>query len=325
MNKQLFEYHPIIGYRYIPHLQTRIQHETGGYLIKVNSLGFRSDIEFEQQRNGNHKRILLFGDSYTAGDGVSNKKRFSDLLMQMLPSVEVYNFAVSGTGTDQQYLIYKEYAKNIEHDLVMIVVFVENIRRVNAQFKAYYNDKKEEIVFQKPYFELIEEDLILRNVPVSPNQIKLEDLSSSEKSKLYTGGRFPVIKKIVDNIGLKHLAQKIIRYQTLPEYNSTNNKEWQLLKRVLLKWVSELKKPVLLMPLPIYHYVEDQCSYNNIRDRFEELNNINNVTLYDPINDLKVYPIGVRKNFRFEHDLHLTPLGHEAYAKALKQKVTELL
>ena len=31
---------------------------------------------------------------------------------------EVYNFALSGSGTDQQYLIWKEYAQNIEADLV---------------------------------------------------------------------------------------------------------------------------------------------------------------------------------------------------------------
>ena len=98
MNKQIFEYHPIIGYRFIPNLQTRIQHESGGYLIKTNSLGFRSETEFNSHKNKNHKRILLFGDSYTAAEGVSNKKRYSDVLMQMLPGTEIYNFGMPGTG-----------------------------------------------------------------------------------------------------------------------------------------------------------------------------------------------------------------------------------
>jgi carbamoyltransferase len=184
MNRQLFEYHPIIGYRFIPNLQTRVQHESGGYLVKTNSLGFRSEAEFNSQKTENCKRILLFGDSYTAADGVSNKKRFSDVLMEMIPNLEIYNFGMPGTGTDQQYLIYREYAKDIQHDLVMIVVLVENIRRVNVQYRFYYNEKNEKILFQKPYFELEKDQLILKNIPVNPNQIKAGNLKISEKKKL---------------------------------------------------------------------------------------------------------------------------------------------
>jgi len=184
MNKQIFEYHPIVGYRFIPNIQTRVQHESGGYLIKTNSLGFRSELEFNLARTKNYKRILLFGDSYTAADGVSNKKRYSDLLMQLLPETEIYNFGMPGTGTDQQYLIYHEYAKNIEHDLVIVVVLVENIRRVNAQYRVYLNEKKERVVFQKPYFELENKELVLKNIPVDPNQIRARDFHTTEKKKL---------------------------------------------------------------------------------------------------------------------------------------------
>ena len=325
MKSQLFEYHPIIGYHYIPNLQTRIQHESGGYLLRTNGLGFRSEIEFKLRRNGNCKRILLFGDSYTAGDGVSNKKRYSDLLMQILPSTEVYNFGVSGTGTDQQYLIYKEYAENIEHDLVMIVVFVENIRRVNANFQSYVNDKNEQIVYQKPYFELNDKELILRNTPVNPNQLKFDDLSEFEKSKSYTGGRFPRLKEFVEKAGYKDLLQKITRYQPLPEYKSTPSKDWEVLKSILLKWISELKKPILLVPLPLYHYVEDLSEYKYIEGKFRGFNNVKNVTVYHPLEDLKKYTKKERRKFRFEQDIHLSPLGHEAYAKALKPKIMELL
>jgi hypothetical protein len=136
------------------------------------------------ERTKNHKRILLFGDSYTAADGVSNKKRYSDVLMQLLPETEIYNFGMPGTGTDQQYLIYNEYAKNIEYDLVIVVVLVENIRRVNAQYRVYLNEKNERVVFQKPYFQLENRTLVLKNIPVDPNHIKAKDFQASEKKKL---------------------------------------------------------------------------------------------------------------------------------------------
>jgi carbamoyltransferase len=46
MSRQLFEYHPVIGYRYIPGIKARVPYESGGFLIRVNSSGFRCRHEF---------------------------------------------------------------------------------------------------------------------------------------------------------------------------------------------------------------------------------------------------------------------------------------
>ena len=68
----------------------------------TNSLCFRSDYEFGKGRSA-HGRILMFGDSYTAGDDVSNADRYSDQLARIL-GIEVQNYGVPGTGTDQHLL-----------------------------------------------------------------------------------------------------------------------------------------------------------------------------------------------------------------------------
>lgn len=324
MNKSVFEYHPVIGYRFIPNLQARIPHESGGYLVKTNSLGFRSETEFFPQKTTNKKRILLFGDSYTAADGVSNKKRYSDLLMQLLPDTEIYNFGMPGTGTDQQYLIYKEYAKDIEHDLVMVVVLVENIRRIMVQYRYYLNEKKEKILFQKPYFELQNDDLVLKNVPVHPAQLKVEDLPDSERIKLDTGGRFPALREAINKAGLKEWVQKVTKYQPLPEYKN-NGGEWQLMRSILMKWFSELGKPLLLIPLPLHQYIEDESDYTHIAKRFGEFRGIENLFLFDPINELRKYSLEDRRRFRFEHDEHPSPFGHEVLATIFKPRLEEIL
>ena len=324
MNKQLFEYHPVIGYRFIPNIQARVQHEGGGYLVRANSLGFRSEMEFRTEKTENKKRILLFGDSYTAADGVSNKKRYSDVLMQMLPGVEIYNFGMPGTGTDQQYLIYKEYAKNIEHDLVMIVVLVENIRRVNAAYRYYTNEKNEIVLFQKPYFELNEEDLILKNIPVNPHHLNAAEMALNGKIKIDKGGRFPALRRLINKTKYKETIQKLVKYQPLPEYKR-NSRQWLLMKRIMLKWFSELKKPILLVPLPMHHYIEDQSDYTEIEKRFAEFSNINNLTLFNPIDKMKSFSLAERRKFRFEHDEHPSPYGHETYARIFKPRVEEVL
>lgn len=325
IDKQLFEYHPIIGYRFIPNLQTRVQHESGGYLVKTNSLGFRSEVEFNPIKKKGHKRVLLFGDSFTESDGVSNKKRYSDLLIQMLPSTEVFNFGLRGTGTDQQYLIYKEYAKNIEHDLIMIVVYIENIRRVNAKYRFYLNAQNEKVVFQKPYFELENSQLVLKNTPVDPLQLKLEELPVDEKSMVVKGNRFPAFRSIIRQLGLKTIAQRITNYQQYHEYSSSKSKEWLLLKAILKKWINEINGPVLLVPLPTNEYLDGQSDFREIEKRFMEFDGMDKVTVYSPLSDLKKYSLEQRRKFRFEQDVHPTPSGHEAYAKAFKPKIEAIL
>ena len=78
-HRQIFCYNKNIGHQFVPNLNARIINENGGYYVKTNSSGFRSDCEFIKEKN-RKPRILFFGDSNTAADGVSNKERFFILL-----------------------------------------------------------------------------------------------------------------------------------------------------------------------------------------------------------------------------------------------------
>jgi len=119
MNRSIYEYDSDIGYRFIPHLKSRIKADGGGYLIKTNSQGFRDNEDFTPAKET--QRILVFGDSFTAGDGVSNGARYTDHLSKN-SGKQVYNFGLSGTGTDQQYLIYNKFGKDLECDAIIITV-----------------------------------------------------------------------------------------------------------------------------------------------------------------------------------------------------------
>ena len=89
MQRNLYEYDEHIGYKFIPNIQSRVSSQNGGYLIKTNSQGFRNDFDFKNEKS-NKKRILVFGDSFTAGDGVSNDKDILILFDNL--KYEVYNF-----------------------------------------------------------------------------------------------------------------------------------------------------------------------------------------------------------------------------------------
>src|SRR5215212_10148414 len=120
--RSVTQHHPAIGYTFIPGVKARVRlpNEETAYLVRANARGFRCDHEFVAEKRGGTRRALLFGDSFTAGDGVSNGKRYGDLLEQLIDGLEVYNFGLPGTETDQQYLAYQELAVGLEHDVLIL-------------------------------------------------------------------------------------------------------------------------------------------------------------------------------------------------------------
>ena len=327
MEIQLFQHHPVIGYTYIPNLKLRIEHEGGGYLLKTNAAGFRSEHEFSKANTGKKYRILLFGDSFTAGDAVSNKNRYGDLIETVIPATEVYNFGLPGTGTDQHYLVWREIAKEYEHDLVIIAVQVENIRRVAARHRHSVTGSGENVLFAKPYFELRGEGIVLRGVPVPSEAISPDELPESERKFVDQGGRMPGLRSFVNKIGgpAKDLAQRISGYQPLPEYDDPRGCDWKLMKAILKKWTDEITKPVIVMPVPLYQYVEETSSPDGYRSRFAEIAEWTGVTLHDPLPDYHAVPKSGRRAFRFETDIHPTPLHHKLLAKSLAKAIRPLV
>lgn len=324
-SRQFLEYHPMIGFRFIPGLRARVPHEGGGYLLHANEAGFRCDREFVRPRRPGFRRVLLFGDSFTAGDGVSNGQRYGDALERLVPHLEVYNFGLPGTGTDQQYLAYREYAAGIEHDLLVIGVLVENIRRVAARYRLGTDGRGAMRCYAKPYYELAGEDLVLRNVPVPREPLAQADLPPAERANVDRGGQFPVLRRVVNALGLRELAQRVVRYQPTPEYDEPHGPAWLLMRRILQTWIAAHPCPVLLVPLPLYQFIEETADPSGYRARFRELADACGCALHDPLDDLRAYPRDERVGFRFRTDVHLSPAGHEALARSLAPAIGRLL
>jgi len=321
--RQLYEYHPVIGYRFIPNLRVRIPHEGGGYLMQVNEQGFRSDRPYGAARTPGHRRVLVFGDSFTAGDAVPNRQRYTELLEPALSArgsapVEFYNFGLSSTGTDQHYLIWQHFARGIDHDLVMIVVFVENIRRVAAQFRPHHDEQGRERIYAKPYYRLDDGALQLCGVPPRRDPYEEHELSAEQGAAVDHGGRLPLLRKIVNALGVRDMVQKMTQYQPLPHYDSANNPDWLLMRAILTEWIAAIGKPVLLVPLPLPQHLDQTCDASGYQARFAELAAATHCMLHDPLPELLNIPALARRLLRWEKDIHFTPAGHKALASSLE-------
>jgi carbamoyltransferase len=315
MWRSVTQYHPRIGYTFIPGIKARVTlpNENLGYLIRVNAQGFRCEHDFEREKKHGEARVLLFGDSFTAGDGVANQQRYGDLLEQRIEGLEVYNFGLPGTGTDQQYLAYQEYAE-IEHDLLILAVTVENIGRVASRFRPYVNEHGDTIIYAKPFYESKQNRLRLKNVPVPKEPVDPSTLRDEELKHVDWGLPLGSLRKVARTLGLRDLAQKVTRFQPVPDYRTADNPKWLLMRAILEDWIRTL--------FPFIEGTSDPTAY---QERFRELAANTGCVLHDPLPDLQSYSAKERRAFRFSRDVHFTPAGHAALTDSLAPVVERVL
>jgi carbamoyltransferase len=336
----LTRYHPTIGHLFVPNLNARVMNERGGYYVRTNSLGFRSDVEFGPQRTG-RPRILFFGDSVTAADGVGNSERFAELVGQRF-GAEVYNYGLSGSGTDQQYLIWRELAQNVEADLIVLGIYVENIERIKVRYRESLDRLTgERVLVPKPYFTLGDGGLELHHSPVprerpdkslvDPEHVHWDVAPGQERfhrllSFYRYDPRLDTVRRSVRKFSpqLRSQLVRLGRYQPLQDYKDLESEPCRLMRAILERFIDELgtATPIVLMPIPTYNHYGDGAA-PIYRPLFEEVArlraNVHLVDLYDPLRGL---PFDDRRQLVFSDDrTHFSQAGHQRVAQTLTDAI----
>jgi hypothetical protein len=325
LDEEIIEHHPVIGKRLRPGAKITLTHpEWGDYVLQSNNYGFRASRDYEPKKPAGKKRALVFGDSNVFGNGVSNDQRFPDILETILPGVEVYNFAMEGFAVDQQYLCYQEFGVQFEHDLVIIAPAIETIRKLRTHYEQTLDENNIQRCYARPYFDLVDGKLVRGNIPVPDGFIDPEDLPESEKETVHRGGTFAKIGDMLQKVNLKDVVLRNIRYQPFPEYDQADNPAWQVMRAIILDWVTNSAAPVLLVPLPRFIYVKEQTSPEFYRLRFREVAAEAKCRLYDPLTDLLTSPMEERRKMYFLEG-HLTPFGQKHMAEFIAPHVQNAL
>ncbi|MFC2061741.1 hypothetical protein ACFLUV_04445 [Elusimicrobiota bacterium] len=129
-----------------------------GKTLNSNSKGVRGAVEYTYSKPRDKTRILVLGDSLTFGEEVSDNETYPYYLQQILPNVEVINFGVNGYGHDQMLIYLKTEGIKYKPDIVILGFVGIDIERNQLEFRDY----------AKPKYELVNNELILINVPVPP-------------------------------------------------------------------------------------------------------------------------------------------------------------
>lgn len=340
-HRMLMRFDAILGHRYVPNMVARVPHETGGYVVRTNSTGFRSDLEFTAAR-GSLPRILVFGDSFTAGEGCDSQQRYPELLGLEL-GVEVYNYGLSGSAPDQHLLCYREFAKHVQADLIVWGIPLHNIERIKLTHRPSRDRiTGHPILVPKPYFTLEQGRLELHHSPVprlrpEPAQARGKHYTESVNWKppvterLLKMPAFEAARESVQRLlpGLKEhiraLAYRISNTQLYDDYLDGNSAGWTLLSALIRQLRADANDiPILVVPLPTYHYYID---------RIPPLHDDLYKTLESPASNLFVSAITQalhqgktleqRKALCFPVDTHYSPAGHRAIAELLAAEIRQ--
>lgn len=315
---------PTIGYRYLPGTRMELPRPGGGrYRIAVNSRGVRSDREYGCAKPAGAVRIVVLGDSMAAGQFVSNDLRFSEQLERSVPGLEVVNLALEGSGTDQQVLIYEHEGLRYEHDAVLLLPFLQNIRRnlVEAR-EAFAPGTGARVLRGKPRFELVDGRLELRNVPV-PEHVAASGPATTDADAGAAARLKSAVSRLPGIDAVKRVAYALFPWEPFPEYRDPGDPAWRLMAALIARLRAlAAPRPVVVAPVFYSSYVRMNMA-RNYRDRYAELARAAGIQVVDLLPHFRREGVGERA-FQEPHDMHFSAYGHWVLARALEAELGRL-
>lgn len=203
----------------------------------VGNFNRNSFIHADAWKVGNRRPVLLYGDSYA--QCMPEVSCFEDILnsdSSFNSTHFLINYGVGGFGVDQISLLYENSSFYFRDPFVVFSLMVYDLDRTPMSFRTG----------QKPFYEIINDSLVLKGVPVNPNPndfIKNNppDISSYLYRRfLYSDANF--LSNDI-NSNLKH-------------WKEVTNYKIELNSAILLKSIQTLRERNQDFVFVVFHYLK---------------------------------------------------------------------
>ena len=303
----------IIGQTLVPNSKG-IWNREGFSNVKINSKGW-NDYERNYEKNEKTIRVAVVGDSFIEAFHVKKSNAIGPIIESWLNNncnsipedytFEVLSFGASGWGTGQMYLTIREEVILYEPDYVVLAFFPGNDLKNNI-YELELNP-------YRPYFELINDELVLTRSPIIGSNLKRDiyrffrdnliivQLFRESIVNIFWEASFQEkIKETHNNTeSMNHYDKKLKLIEDATWGNSLNSAfvidAWELLESILLKTFKDLKNnnseliTLIVSRAEIVDYrkdyVEKMANNNNIlnifypEDRLETFGQQNNIEI----------------------------------------------
>ena len=325
----IIQHDPMIGYRFIPNIYSRVKHKNNAFIIQTNKQGFRDNISFDELNNG-RLNVVAIGDSYVAGDGISNYERFMNILSERF-NINVLNMGLPGSGTDQQLLIQEKIASQWHYDILVFVPCLYNLgRNLKSQMEIWDWATKIRLDIRKPYFELIDGKLELHNTPVSLSKDFFiddtvpENVSSNIRRILRLN--IPTVHKLLRRLKAVYynLAYRSNLIKAYPDFASRDSYGWQLMRAIVERMIQNAgTRFVVIIPLPLHAHIRFGARPYYL-DRFQELAR-SNVHVVDILPSLKSAYKEKKEALFVPDDGHFSAIANEIIADVCSPLFSRLI
>lgn len=156
----LFEPYPPHGYRLVPSRRASYDYPPTAprrLEVRSNRDGFRGR---ELGAGPAQGRLLVIGDSFVFGDGVSEEERFTERLEAAGVASAVDNLGMTGFGPDLMLRAFETAGAGLRPDAVLLCLYTDDFRRVRPFYAG--------VGFPIPRFALVGGRLVDRPYPSLP-------------------------------------------------------------------------------------------------------------------------------------------------------------
>ena len=198
-SRLVYQPNPYYGWNLTPGRSFAWKSELGTQQIEVNSRGFR-DVEHADSKPPGTFRILALGDSFTEALQVPLEATYVKRLASDLAGAtgvagavepETINTGLSGFGTDNELLLFRREGPRYQPDLVILGFYVGNDVRNNSRDL----DILDSGVARKPYFEVVDDRLVLRDYPFPVDTSLMAKIKYQVNTHLLT---YAFVREIID-------------------------------------------------------------------------------------------------------------------------------
>src|SRR2546428_2523266 len=119
---RLFSQDPVVGWTVRKNLNVARRNPAGKqWDVKTGECGYRGRCDWSSEAV---RRLLVLGDSFAFGEGVTMEERFDSHLTRAFPRWSIVNLGVMGYGTDQEILVSRPFvSRMMRRDIVLLIIY----------------------------------------------------------------------------------------------------------------------------------------------------------------------------------------------------------
>lgn len=311
---KIYRYHELLGWSNKEGLSGRFYSCSGSSPFYFNSLGLRNK-EIQTKKLKNLFRILILGDSFTAGLEVNNHQTFCAILEKTLNDspkgelhYQVLNAAVRGWGTDQEFLRLRQLIPLLAPDMVIFQVSDNDFNDIST---TLLNKR----MYHKPRFILDDNgSLILTGTPTPKiNRGFFYYLNHSSTLSHFLVSKYEFIKKRTRFLQVHISAEKplsLSRNQSVTLFLKLINESKQLTMENGAKIV------LFFIGNPKHYQTTNPRAKSTGNAASKIVNRLNQSSVswfyFDPV-----------KQHLLSKDGHLNQVGHKKLAQLILTKLKE--